>query len=129
MCYIRDLDMFVSSFCTTPYQAVRDVKNAVDKVLLGAGNIEISRPLGTEFSGSLKGNMNEEQVDVGVLRFPLGVSAPIEAKNFSGRIIMDRYLAPTGTSLYEPPFVKINEPVFAEIEMGHITDFIGRSVK
>ncbi|HPF47131.1 MAG: hypothetical protein KDF58_01360 [Alphaproteobacteria bacterium] len=125
MCYIRDMDMLASPFGTTPYQAIRDLKDAVDDILIHAKDIDISCPLGTDFSGSLDKNKKPKHKDVGVLRFPLGVPAPIEAENFSGRIVMDRYLAPTGSSVYEPPFVKIDEPIFAEIKEGRIINFTG----
>lgn len=125
MCYIRDLEMLASPFATTEYEAIRSLKNAVDAVFSDAKDIEITCPLGTHFKGSPEIKKQAEQEDVGVLRFPLGVPAPIDAKTFSGRIAMDRYLAPTGSSVYDPPFVKIEKPVFAEINFGRIIDFTG----
>lgn len=125
MCYIRDMDMLASPFGTTHYGAIRDLKDAVDQILLCANQIKISCPLGTDFSGAPALGTNEEAPDVGVLRFPLGVPTPMPADRFSGRVVMDRYLAPTGSRVYDPPFVKLNEPIFAEIEMGRITDFTG----
>jgi hypothetical protein len=125
MCYIRDLEMLGSSFGTAPYQAVRELKNAVDEILHDANNIEITCPLGTHFSGVIPKSIKEKQVDVGVLRFPLGVPSPTSAHSFSGRVVMDRFLAPTGSRVYDPTFIEISAPVFAEIEMGRITDFTG----
>lgn len=125
MCYIRDMDMLASPFGTLQYSAIRDLKNAIDNLLMNADNIEVSCPLGTHFSGTPKFNQNEEAVDVGVLRFPLGVPTPMPGGGFSGRVVMDRFLAPTGSRVYDPPFIKLEEPVFAEIEMGRITDFTG----
>tara|TARA_R110002096_G_scaffold436056_1_gene666497 strand:- start:60218 stop:61282 length:1065 start_codon:yes stop_codon:yes gene_type:complete len=125
MCYIRDMDMLASPFATANYNAIRDLKNAVDDILITADKIEISCPLGTNFSSALTAQLKVEQGDVTVLRFPLGVPTPIEAKTFSGRVVMDRYLAPTGSRVYDPPFLKLNAPVFAEIEMGRITGFTG----
>ncbi|MDG1437401.1 MAG: hypothetical protein P8P98_00390 [Emcibacteraceae bacterium] len=125
MCYIRDMDMLSSAFGTANYQAICALKNAVDDVLINANNIEISCPLGTNFSGALTKELKEKQKDVGVYRFPLGVPTPIEAKTFSIRVVIDRYLAPTGSRVYEPAFLKVDAPIFAEIEMGRITDFTG----
>lgn len=125
MCYIRDMDMLASPFGTTHYLAVRDLKNAVDEVLLGAKDIEITCPLGTKLSQHQSKTTIDNLDDVGVLRFPVGVAAPTCAKSFSGRLVMDRYLAPTGSRVYDPAFLKIDEPVFAEIELGRITGFNG----
>ena len=125
MCYIRDLDMLASPFGRTNHVAYVELKNAIDNVLINAEKIEITCPLGTNFYGGLSGKSREKQGDVTVHRFPLGVPTPLEAKEFSGRIVMDRYLAPTGSRVYEPPFIKLDEPVFAEIELGRIVDFTG----
>ena len=38
---------------------------------------------------------------------------------------MDRYLAPTGSRVYEPPFLKLDKYVYAEVENGRIIDFWG----
>ena len=82
MSYIRDLDMLASSFGTAPYQAVRDLKNAVDEVLLSADNIEISCPLGTNFSGALTTTLKEQQVDVGILRSRLAFPRQPQHRHF-----------------------------------------------
>lgn len=124
MCYIRDLDMLASAFGTTEYGAIRELKLAIDNILSEAHCIEITCPLGT----NLVSNMAQTEAaaeDVGVLRFPLGVPAPVEAKSFSGTLVMDRYLAPTGSRIYDPPYLKLDEPVFAIINMGRIIDFTG----
>ncbi len=125
MCYIRDMDMLASPFGTAHYRAIREFKETIDKILCSADNIEISCPLGTHFCGSDISDKIDEPEDVGVLRFPLGVPAPTPAGGFSGRIIMDRYLAPTGSKVYDPPYLKLEQPIFAEVEMGRITEFKG----
>lgn len=125
MCYIRDMSMLASPFGTTDYAAVRDLKNAIDRVLLSAKEIEITCPLGTRLVGSHDVSKNNASDDVGVLRFPLGVPTPIPADGFSGRIVMDRYLAPTGSRVYEPPYLKLNKYAYAEVENGRIIDFWG----
>ncbi len=124
MCYIRDMDMLASPFGTTEYKAVQDLKNAVDDVLKEAHCIEITCTLGTNLISNTA-HSKEAPDDVGVLRFPLGVPTPVEAKSFSGTLVMDRYLAPTGSRVYEPPCVKLDEPIFAVVDMGRIIDFSG----
>lgn len=125
MCYIRDADMLSTPFATANYDAVLELKETIDDIFLKAHNIQITCPLGTNFSGSLSKENRGQQKDVSVYRFPLGVVTPIEAKNFSGHIVMDRYLAPTGSKVYHPPYIEIKSPVLAEIKHGKIVDFIG----
>ena len=125
MCYIRDMDMLSSPIGTTNYKAFRDFKNAVDNILFNAEKIEISCPLGSNLSGALPKQQKKASDNDDVRRFPLGVHDPIEAKTFSGQVALDRYLAPTGSRVYEPDFLKLNETVIAEIELGRITAFTG----
>ena len=125
MSYIRNLEMLGSAYGCTNHHAYCELKSAVDDILISANKIEITCPLGTHFIGGLSDKNREEQTDVTVHRFPLGVPAPLEAKDFSGRIVMDRYLAPTGSKVYDPPFLKLDAPVFAEVKMGKIVDFSG----
>tara|TARA_B110000444_G_C18721078_1_gene538495 strand:- start:328 stop:1083 length:756 start_codon:yes stop_codon:yes gene_type:complete len=125
MCYIRDMDMLSSPIGTTNYKAFRDFKKAVDNVLFNAEKIEISCPLGSNLSGALPKQQKKASDNDDVRRFPLGVHEPIEAKTFSGQVALDRYLAPTGSRVYEPDFLKLNETVIAEIELGRITAFTG----
>lgn len=125
MCYIRDMDMLASSFGTTRYCAVRDLKNAIDDIFLSAKKIEIKCPLGTSLMANINPSILKTTSDVGVRRFPLGVATPVSASDFSGTLALDRYLAPTGSRVYDPPYVKLDAPVLAEIKMGRIIDFSG----
>lgn len=126
MCYIRDMDMLSSPFGTTNYNAFKDFKNAVDDILFNAKKIEISCPLGSNFSGALPKPQKKRNDNDPVRRFPLGVHEPIEAKTFSGQVALDRYLAPTGSRVYEPDFLKLSEPIIAEIKLGRIKGFTGQ---
>ena len=63
--------------------------------------------------------------DVSVQRFPLGVPKPMNASGFSGRVAVARYLAPTGSKVYQPATLEIECTIFAEIESGRIKDFSG----
>lgn len=125
MCYIRDLEMLASPFATTDYNAFRKLKEAIDEVFQEANDIELTCPLGTRLIGKPNDRKQKTISDVSVHRFPLGVSTPISANTFSGRIAVDRYLTPTGSNVYNPPFVKIKETVFAEINSGRIVGFSG----
>ena len=125
MCYIRDMEMLGSPYGCVNYHAFREFKNAIDSILFKARKIEITCPLGTNFIGALTAKTRDEQDDVSVSRFPLGVPTPLDATEFSGQISMDRFLAPTGSKVYDPPFVKISSPVIANVEKGRIVGFVG----
>jgi hypothetical protein len=125
MCYARDAEMLASPYGTTPYQALEELKEAVNDILLGASRIEIRCPLGTEISGTVSDAARRARADVSVRRFPLGVPQPIEAATFSGRVALARYLTPTGSRVYEPPSLKIGWPVFATVESGRIESLDG----
>lgn len=125
MCYIRDAQMLASDFGTASHQAMSAFKKAVDGILLSAEDIEITCPLGTRVTGGIAEQARANPVDVGVRRFPLGVPQPVEAREFDGKVALARYLTPTGSQAYDPPFVKIETPVFAEVAKGRIAGFSG----
>jgi len=125
MCYCRDAGMLGSSYGTTGHRAMTALKQAVDEVLLGAREITITCPLGTEMTGTIQPSARGEPADVSVRRFPLGVPQPIPASTFSGRVALGRYLTPTGSRPYDPACVRLDSPVFAEVTKGRIDRFTG----
>ncbi len=129
MCYARSAAMLASPYGRTDHGAFVDLKTTVDEVLFGADRIEIRCPLGTDLSGLVRdcsaGGEPENSGDVSVRRFPLGVPKPMNASGFSGRVAVARYLAPTGSKVYQPPTLEIECTIFAEIEAGRIRDFTG----
>jgi hypothetical protein len=125
MCYCRNARMLASSYGTTSHAAMTALKTAVDQVLLAASEITIACPLGTEIAGTVPRRSWRRRADVSVRRFPLGVPQPIPAAGFSGRVALGRYLTPTGSQPYEPASLVIDSPVFAEVDEGRITGFIG----
>lgn len=125
MSYARTADSLGSPYGTTPHAAMRALKSAVDDVLLGAGTIEITCPLGTRLTGSLSPGDKKSRADVTVQRFPLGVPQPILAAGFSGEVKLARYLTPTGSRHYEPASIEIPDTVTATIDRGRIKGFDG----
>ena len=125
MCYARDAAMLASSFGRTNHQALVELKQAVNEILLSADNIEISCPLGTAISGGLSQAARAEGKDVGLRRFPMGVPQPVDASGFTGQIALARFLTPTGSRVCDPAYLKINRPVIAEVTSGRITGFSG----
>ncbi len=125
MSYIRDSAMLGSSYGTADHRALKALKDAIDDVLLGARAIEITCPLGTELTGGVPAAAREERADVSVRRFPLGVPQPVDAGLFSGRVALAHYLTPTGSKVYEPAHVEIDQPVYATVERGRLGDIEG----
>ena len=125
MCYIRDAKMLASDYGTASHKAMRIFKKAVDKILLDAGRIEISCPLGTRVTGTISEAARASGSDVGIRRFPLGVPQPVDALEFGGKVALARYLTPTGSRAYDPAFLEIRAPAFAHIVQGRIEFFSG----
>ena len=125
MCYIRDIDMLGSSYGETAYGASVALKGAINEIMLSAEAIDITCPAGTICHGSVSDVAREQQADVSVHRFPLGVPLPMDAKGFSGRVAITYFLTPTGSKTYDPPSVRLNNTVFAEFANGRIEGFSG----
>jgi hypothetical protein len=125
MCYARDAAALASAYGRTDHRAFLDLKAAVNDILLGADRIDISCPLGTEISGGLSGEDRASREDVSLRRFPLGVPQPLAASGYSGRVALAHFLTPTGSKVYDPPFLALEKPVFAEVASGRIAGFTG----
>ena len=125
MCYVRTLDMLISNFAATSYQAMLEMKLALDQLLNQARQIEISCPLGTHCNLRPEPRQSSAKHDVTLQRFPMGVVTPIEANRLSGRVALSDYLTPTGSRVYEPANLALTEPVFAIVESGCIEGFEG----
>ena len=131
MVYARDTGSLSSAFGRAHHQAMSEFKNAINQITLGANQIEIKCPLGTHLTGSPPPLALEDDADVTVKRFPLGVPQPVPASGFSGQVALTRYLTPTGSMPYEPPNCKIDGIVMVQVNEGRITGFDGpdRSVE
>lgn len=124
MCYARDAAALASAYGRTHHDAMLALKEAVNDVLLGADRIEVSCPLGTEFSCDITDRARESG-DVAVRRFPMGVPQAILADEFTGRVALARYLTPTGNRSYEPASLAFDNTVFATVEAGRIKGYEG----
>jgi hypothetical protein len=125
VCYARNNDMLASDFGTVSFRAMKQLQLAVDRLIFSATRIDISCPQGTRISGSATLEEPGDPVDVSVLRFPLGIGAPVNAREFSGSVSLTGYLTPTGSRVYDPACVKIDQPAFAILEQGRILRFEG----
>jgi len=125
MVYARDVASLSSPFGRAHHQAMSEFKYAINKVVLGAQEINVTCPLGTRFSGRPPAMALEDDADVTVKRFPLGVPQPVPAAEFSGQVALTRYLTPTGSKPYDPPNCRIDGVVMAHVEAGRIVKFEG----
>jgi hypothetical protein len=125
MCYARNAEMLASSYGNANYKAFIEVKQAVNNILLMADTVRITCDQGTDISGSLQRNVEEAVDDVSVRRFPLGVPHPLEASQMSGYVALAKYLAPTGSKVYDPASIEIEETVLAQVQNGIISGFKG----
>lgn len=127
MCYVRNEEMLASDFGTLDHRAMQALKRSIDQVLVNAGQIEITCPLGSRIVGAPSPVAPGEPADVTIRRFPLGVPQPLDAAGFSGEVALARYLTPTGSRAYEPAFLTLEQPVFAQVEAGRIRSFSGEN--
>jgi hypothetical protein len=126
MCYARDVRMLASTYGCADYRAFLHLKQAVNDILFDADTVRITCGHGTDISGEMLNKENEMSGDVSVRRFPLGVPQPLNASQMSGRVALVNYLTPTGSRVYEPAAVEIENIVFAEVSRGLISSFTGK---
>lgn len=125
MSYARTGAALGSAFGHTDHRAMRALKTATDQALLATTRIEITCPLGTDLSGDLGQTPRDGGGEVGIVRFPLGVPRPLCAAGLRGRVMLARWLTPTGSRTYTPAWVALSAPVEAEIAGGRITALRG----
>ncbi len=126
MSYVRNNKSLASSFGGVNHKAMIEMKEAINLIFIHSENIEITCPLGTNISGKMNYQGLQSINDVGVRRFPLVVPMPISASTFSGNVSLSKYITSTGSKVYEPASIKLNEPVNAEVKNGKIIKFSGK---
>ena len=124
MSYVRDCESLASTFGTLDYNLNILIKDAIDRLIETSNKIEINCPLGTKLIGKISQD-NCKTKEVSVLRFPILVSKPIDAKPFSGKVVLNNYLTSTGSRVYSPNFLRIDNEVTINIDNGSITDVQG----
>ena len=125
MSYARNADALASDYGRTDHRAMLALKNAVNGILQSAGKIEITCPRGTRVSGAPGPVQDENEAEVSVKRFPMGVPQPVPCDGFSGRVALARYLTPTGSKAYTPPNLAIDGTVFVHFDGNRIMRFEG----
>lgn len=127
MSYVKNLENLRSNFGTLPYQAMIDLKGAIDQTLSEANHIQITCPLGSNFSGVITKEVEKKEEEVSVFRFPMVVPKPFSSKNFSGIIVINNCLTPTGSKVYQPSSLLIQNPLSIYIKDCKIVDLKGTS--
>ena len=125
MSYIKSTESLLSSFGSTNYHGMQELKEVINTLMLQSNEIEITCPLGTKISGRINKNQFINNTEVSVLRFPVVVTVPILADHFSGKIVLTDYLTSTGSKVYEPNNIKLEEPVIVTVNNGKIANFSG----
>ena len=126
MSYVRNTESFFSLFGSTNYNAMEELKKVIDNLILNANMVEIRCPLGTKIVGKITESQSKiNNSDVSVIRFPIVIHSPILANNFSGKVVLSKYLTPTGSKVYKPNYLKLDEPVNVILKNGKIINFLG----
>jgi hypothetical protein len=128
MCYALDAKMLASSFGRAHYSGFIALKNAVNAMFAGAGEIRVTCPLGTDFSGPGAAYAPTGAADVSVTRFPLSVFAPVPASGFSGVVMQDGFLVGTGSKFYAPYGCELREPLAVHFDNTRLTHFSGHEM-
>lgn len=124
MSYALNARMLGGYYGRMDHHAMKLMKDAIDEVTFDAHHIHVTCPNGTDFEGSPAGSKANGS-DVVVNRFPMGVPQPILSGGFEGKVRLCNYLTPTGSKLYTPEFLKLDDAVTAQIDGNRITGFDG----
>ncbi len=127
MSYIKNIKSLASSFACVNHLAMLEIKKIINDLIFNSHEIEITCPLGTKVHGTVNKNKLIEDNEVGVIRFPTVVNAPVLADNFTGEVCLSKYLTSTGSKVYKPDYLKLEDPIIVSFNKGKIEDFIGKS--
>lgn len=123
--YALDRAAFASQFGGAPHAAMVAIAAAFKALLAGARHIHVTCPLGTDFAGAAPAAEAGRTADVTIRRFPMSVFTPIDARGFSGRVALGRFLLGTGSRYYRPYGLPLDDKVFAHFEAGRLKRFEG----
>ena len=124
MSYARTASMLGGAYGRLNHHAMLMMKDAINEVMLNADHIKVTCPQGTHFEGSPK-NTKAEGSEVVVSRFPMGVPQPLLASGFKGEVKLFRYLTPTGSKVYTPEFLELDNGVTVQFDGNRIIGFNG----
>ncbi len=125
VCYALSEEMLGSRFGTAHHDAFEAIKTAIGEMAASSREIRVTCPLGTNFSGP-GGGFEGSFHDVRVNRFPMLVSTPILAKEFSGTVALPKILAGTGSRYYTPFGLELAGVLHARFRQGQLVGFYGR---
>jgi len=123
MCYTLGREMLDSAFGTACHTGLNEIKEHIDGAFTTASDVRVTCPRGTDYAGKL--SPCDAPKDVSVKRFPMLVPKPISAQGFGGRVVLSRFLVGTGSRLYEPYTLLLNEDVHAIVENNLLVQFEG----
>jgi hypothetical protein len=122
--YALDRRMMGSNFGGANYDAFVELKTCLNQLLWQAADIWVTCPLGTDFRGSIEGDLTENG-EVSIKRFPMSVFKPISPAAFSGRIAQAGFLVGTGSNYYTPYACALKDTLFIQFDGSRITGFDG----
>ena len=126
MSYAIDEGILDGGYGRLDHHAMRQMKAAIDEVTLRAGHIVVTCPQGTHFEGSPAASA-APGTEVVITRFPAGIPKPILNDGFRGRAVLNNYLTPTGSKVYNGQCLPLATPVTAYFEGNRITQFTGEA--
>lgn len=124
VCFALNKQLLGSAFGMADFRAFKQAKEAVDRFILTARQVDLTCPGGTHVTGCVSPSANEAQ-DTASVRFPMSVFSPVPAEGFSGRVALGGFLTGTGSQYYENYTLEFAGPVFAHMDAGRLTGFEG----
>ena len=129
MRYALNLEYLGSEFCTVLHGLMDRILAKLEAEIDVAREWHITCPLGTDVRGEHDFEPPEPGTKSGfsLLNFPIGTFRPLSCKTMNGRVVVSRWLTPSGSHLYEPDHLIIDNPIAAIVKDGRITGFDGDS--
>ena len=122
--YAIDVDMLVSDFGMADYAGFSALKSEINKFMIAADHIHVTCPAGSNFSGHAK-DLEAENNDVKIKRFPMSIFAPLPTMYFEGRIAQNGFLVGTGSRYYTPYACGLQKTLFIEFSGHKLIGFYG----
>lgn len=122
--YAVTREAMASPFGTIPHRAMLALKAAINAAMQSARSIRVTCPLGSDFAGRIA-PATTPIADVGILRFPMAVFAPVPMQGFAGRVALARFLVGTGSIYYQPFVHDIDGVAMVQFTGTRITGYDG----
>ncbi|MDF1586440.1 hypothetical protein [Marinimicrococcus flavescens] len=128
MVYALDEGMLGSRYGIASHDGFVQLKKLIDAAVANASRIRLTCPLGTDLAGCFPDEARrraEAEGEVAIRRFPMATFKPVPAAEFSGEVVISRFLTGTGHRYYTPYDLLLDKPVVARVAGGRVSGYAG----